>query len=93
MWAQLALETGAPYCVSVWPQELAESASRYLELAQQAYENSARLFVDVPEHRLQLHSRFGDSEAPVETLPAPTELAQIYADAVRQRLGPDVALG
>lgn len=47
LWAELALESGAPYVVTVHGPELAayQQDARYRDLADQAVENAGRLFV------------------------------------------------
>ena len=71
----LALETGAPYLISAFAEELASGqiGSTVRVYAQQAIENAGRIVVDTSQARQQLLSDFGD----IETILVAEELDQV----------------
>ena len=95
VWAQLALETGAPYVVLTQPDEFEEQAiddHRFRELALQAAENATYLFVASEQAAARVAELYGELETPVTMLPPEAELPRFYAAAARQRLGPGADL-
>lgn len=61
LFGQLALETGVPYVVSAWPDELVDSRESEVlaALSEQAADNASRILVADEATRGQVEARFG----------------------------------
>ena len=78
----LVLETGAPYLISVFSEELLIEPGGSLANSpiQQAFENAARVLVDSPAARQSVQGQFGELDTIIlaPDLPAATSHADSY---------------
>jgi hypothetical protein len=95
LWAQLALESGVPYVLTVWGAELVTRArdERYRLFADQAVENASRIFVADEHVRREVLDTFEDVAQQTVLMPdrvddvVATMLLDQYESVLDERFG------
>jgi hypothetical protein len=97
VWVQghLALETGVPYVLTAWGEELpiCQRDARYRRYAQEAAENAGRVLAHGPALCDAVIKTFDDLEDRVQLVsaPGPFELLNVYQEVLRTRFGRDLS--